>query len=125
MRGVAPALILIGPLWIYFGPIEEIDALRIDRGAPDDLATAQAMQTEARRIFERLGATVRLTADPAETRNIIDQSPETAADLSGKLKAFIPEAVARRPHNWQANQSIDLENDENIIKQLQALGYIE
>jgi arylsulfatase A-like enzyme len=66
-----------------------------------------------------------LAADPAETRNIIDQSSETAADLSGKLKAFIPEAIARRPHNWQANQSIDLENDENIIKQLQALGYIE
>ncbi len=32
-------------------------ALRLARGAPDDLATAQAMQTEARRIFERLGAT--------------------------------------------------------------------
>ncbi len=32
-------------------------ALRLDRGAPDDLATAQAMQTEAQRILERLGAT--------------------------------------------------------------------
>jgi hypothetical protein len=31
--------------------------LRLGHGAPDDLATAQAMQTEARRIFERLGAT--------------------------------------------------------------------
>jgi ATP/maltotriose-dependent transcriptional regulator MalT len=31
--------------------------LRLGRGAPGDLATAQAMQTEARRIFERLGAT--------------------------------------------------------------------
>lgn len=66
-----------------------------------------------------------LAADPAETRNIVHQSPETAAKLSGKLRAFIPEAVARRPSNWQGNQSLDLEHDENIIKQLQALGYIE
>ena len=32
-------------------------ALRLGRGAPDDLATAQGMQTKARRIFERLGVT--------------------------------------------------------------------
>lgn len=32
-------------------------ALRLGHGTPDDLATAQGMQTEARRIFERLGAT--------------------------------------------------------------------
>lgn len=32
-------------------------ALRLGRSAPNDLAAAQAMQTEARRIFERLGAT--------------------------------------------------------------------
>ena len=32
-------------------------ALRLTRGAPDDLETVQAMQMEAQRIFERLGAT--------------------------------------------------------------------
>lgn len=32
-------------------------ALRLDRSVPDDLTIAQAMQTEAQRIFERLSAT--------------------------------------------------------------------
>jgi hypothetical protein len=66
-----------------------------------------------------------LTADPLEAQNIIDQSSEKAAKLSGKLKTLILQAFARRPDSWQANQPLSLENDENILKQLQALGYIE
>jgi hypothetical protein len=37
----------------------------------------------------------------------------------------VAESIARQPNNWQANQSLDIENDENITRQLRALGYIE
>lgn len=66
-----------------------------------------------------------LATDPAEIHNIIDQAPEKAAKLSGKLKGFIPQAISRRPDSWQSHQGINFETDENIIKQLQALGYLE
>jgi arylsulfatase A-like enzyme len=66
-----------------------------------------------------------LSRDPVEKQNIIDQHPELASELSDKLKAFITRAIARQPANWHANQKLDVENDENISKQLRALGYIE
>jgi len=66
-----------------------------------------------------------LPADPAEAQNIADRQPDLAAGLSKKLKTFVAESIARRPNNWQANQSLDIENDENIARQLRALGYIE
>jgi hypothetical protein len=34
-------------------------------------------------------------------------------------------ALARRPDNWEANQIINLEEDENLRNQLRALGYID
>ncbi len=66
-----------------------------------------------------------LSADPAETINLSRQQPERAADLSKKLKQFVAQSIARQPQNWQANPSVDIENDENIARQLRALGYIE
>jgi uncharacterized sulfatase len=66
-----------------------------------------------------------LSADPAEAQSITDQHPDLAADMSKKLKTFVAESIARQPSNWQANQSLDIENDENITRQLRALGYIE
>jgi len=66
-----------------------------------------------------------LSADPAEIQNRIAHHPELAAKLSDKLRAFIAHAIARQPNNWQANQLVDIENDENIARQLRALGYID
>jgi arylsulfatase A-like enzyme len=66
-----------------------------------------------------------LSADPAEAHNLSGQYPDLAADMSKKLKTFVAESIARQPHNWQANQVVDFENDENITRQLRALGYIE
>ena len=35
------------------------------------------------------------------------------------------QALARRPDNWGATQTIDIEEDENLMNQLRSLGYIE
>lgn len=66
-----------------------------------------------------------LEADPAETQNLAPQQPELSAKLVGRLDAFMIKALARRPHNWGVNKSINLEEDENLLKQLRALGYID
>ena len=66
-----------------------------------------------------------LVDNPTETDNIIEQNSITAEKLSGKLKAFISHALARQPDSWHDGRTLDLDNDENILKQLRALGYIE
>lgn len=65
-----------------------------------------------------------LAINPAEDKNIIDRFPAKANALGTKLKSFITQALVRRPDSWRENQSLNL-NDENILKQLRALGYIE
>jgi uncharacterized sulfatase len=66
-----------------------------------------------------------LSTDPAEAHNIAGKQPVLAAGLSKKLKTFVAESIARQPNNWQANQPLDIDNDETITRQLRALGYIE
>jgi uncharacterized sulfatase len=66
-----------------------------------------------------------VAADPTESRDIIQQRPEQAAKLSAKLKSFVAQAVKRRPDTWQVGQTTHPEDDENIRKQLKALGYID
>ncbi len=66
-----------------------------------------------------------LQADPRELTDIISRETETAAKLSGRMDAFLAQAVARRPDTWQANRTLNLEDDENLLQQLKALGYIE
>jgi uncharacterized sulfatase len=66
-----------------------------------------------------------LAADPLELHDLSDHQPDLAAKLSGKLDAFMSQALARRPDTWQANRTLNLEEDENLLKQLRALGYIE
>ena len=64
-------------------------------------------------------------ADPAELHDLAQEQPEAVSKLVGKLDAFMRKALARRPDNWEVNQSINLEEDENLMKQLRALGYLE
>jgi uncharacterized sulfatase len=66
-----------------------------------------------------------LRSDPREENDLIAQQPEDAAKLAHKLEAFTQQALARRPDSWQATQTLRLEDDENLIKQLRGLGYIE
>jgi uncharacterized sulfatase len=66
-----------------------------------------------------------LVTDPGEKEDIIAGQPETAAKLKAKLDAFMARAIARRPDTWQAHQTLDLEEDENLLNQLRGLGYIE
>ena len=66
-----------------------------------------------------------LKQDPAELQNLFDDAPELANKLTGRLDAFMVQALARRPDNWQENQTINLEDDEQLLNQLRALGYIE
>lgn len=66
-----------------------------------------------------------LRVDPGETKNLINQKPDVAAKLSAKFKPFIQQAIERQPDSWQAGQVVELKNNEQIMKQLQALGYIE
>ena len=64
-------------------------------------------------------------ADPQETQDVVDQHRGVAVKLNGQLKTLIQQAITRRPNSWQANQTVNLDDDEQITKQLQALGYIE
>ena len=67
-----------------------------------------------------------LADNPAEDQNIINEYPHEAQELSNKLKSFVTQAIARQPDSWQNKQSLNnIENDESILKQLRALGYIE
>jgi uncharacterized sulfatase len=66
-----------------------------------------------------------LADDPAELDNLLERQPERATKLASKLDAFMVKALARRPDNWEANQIINLEEDENLRNQLRALGYID
>jgi arylsulfatase A-like enzyme len=82
-------------------------------------------QYKLARIEGRQDELFDLADDPAETQNIIEQHPAKAAKLADKLKAFMIQAIARQPDTWQANQVVDLETDENVVKQLRALGYLD
>jgi uncharacterized sulfatase len=65
-----------------------------------------------------------LATDPREENDLISQQPERAARLAGKLETGLARAAARRPESW-AMQTLSLEDDENLMKHLRALGYIE
>ncbi|MCB0193251.1 MAG: sulfatase-like hydrolase/transferase [Anaerolineae bacterium] len=62
--------------------------------------------------------------DPQETHNIADQKSELIATLTKKLSSFVQQAAERQPSSWQTKQTVNLD-DEQMIKQLQALGYLE
>jgi uncharacterized sulfatase len=66
-----------------------------------------------------------LATDPTEQHDLLAQQPEQATKLAGLLEAHLAKAASRRLDNWQANQSVNFEDDENLLKQLRALGYIE
>ncbi len=66
-----------------------------------------------------------LATDPLEENNIIHEHPQKASKLSYKLDSFMTRAVARRPENWQANKTLNIEDDETLRQQLRALGYLE
>ncbi len=65
-----------------------------------------------------------LNTDPHELNNLAAEIPTIAGKLAGKLDAFMSQAIARRPDTWQTNHSLELD-DENLMDQLRALGYIE
>jgi uncharacterized sulfatase len=62
--------------------------------------------------------------DPQETRNLITEHPNKAAQLQAALSSFVEEAKTRRPANWEEARKLSLD-DEEIAKRLRALGYIE
>ncbi|MCB0211103.1 MAG: sulfatase-like hydrolase/transferase [Anaerolineae bacterium] len=62
--------------------------------------------------------------DPQETYDIAAQQSQLTATLTKKLKTFVQEATERQPSSWQTKQTVNLD-DEQMIKQLQALGYLE
>lgn len=64
-----------------------------------------------------------IATDPVETVDIINQHPQQAADMSDKLHALIAQAIKRQLNNWQPTHTAI--EDENITKQLKALGYID
>ncbi|MEM7031090.1 MAG: sulfatase [Chloroflexota bacterium] len=66
-----------------------------------------------------------LSSDPEELHDLHETHADIAAKLVGKLDAFMVQALARRPDNWEAHQTINLEEDESLLQQLRALGYIE
>jgi uncharacterized sulfatase len=65
-----------------------------------------------------------LKTNAAETKNIIDHQPEIASRLAHHLKNFVAQAVARQPDTWSGTK-VSIDNDENILNHLRALGYIE
>jgi uncharacterized sulfatase len=66
-----------------------------------------------------------LGADPREENDLAAIQPERASQLAAKLESSIAKAAARRPESWPAAPTLNFEDDENLRKQLRALGYIE
>jgi uncharacterized sulfatase len=66
-----------------------------------------------------------LESDPLELKNRLPEAPEQAAKLTGKLDSFMVKALARRPDTWQANKTLNLEENETIARQLRSLGYMD
>lgn len=66
-----------------------------------------------------------LSKDPQELDDLIDTETKSAGKLASKLDTFMAHAIARRPDSWQTNHSLDIAEDENLMNQLRALGYIE
>ncbi|GAB4457286.1 MAG: sulfatase [Anaerolineae bacterium] len=66
-----------------------------------------------------------LQADPQEEIDLAATQPEQVAQLVSKLESSIAKAVARRPANWTTAPALNFDDDENLRKQLRALGYIE
>lgn len=64
-----------------------------------------------------------VAADPQELHDISDQQPEKINKLSNALKSFLTQALTRQPDSWQATQQVEL--DENVMRQLRALGYLD
>jgi uncharacterized sulfatase len=62
--------------------------------------------------------------DPGETKNLLEERPETVRELHGALTRFVEEAEGRRPVNWESARRVSLDDDE-ISQRLRALGYIE
>ena len=65
-----------------------------------------------------------LATDPGEIDNLTAQKPEVAAQLMNRFKPFLQRAIERQPATWQSGQ-LNLEENEQVTKQLRALGYIE
>ncbi|MEW5960577.1 MAG: sulfatase [Chloroflexota bacterium] len=76
------------------------------------------------RVEEQQDELFDLAVDPGEEQNVIEQYPERAARLSTELKTFVAQALARQPDSWY-NRTLNLAEDENVVRQLRALGYIE
>ena len=62
--------------------------------------------------------------DPGEVHNLLGEQPEHVAQLRNILSAFVQQAEARRPANWEASRKLSLD-DETLTERLRALGYIE
>jgi arylsulfatase A-like enzyme len=60
-----------------------------------------------------------LAADPAETRNLIDEQPEKAKELYAALETWL----ASFQHSAQDQETVEL--DESTIKKLEQLGYLQ
>jgi arylsulfatase A-like enzyme len=60
-----------------------------------------------------------LAADPAETRNLIDEQPEQAKELYAALETWL----ASFQHSAQDQETVEL--DESTIKKLEQLGYLQ
>lgn len=66
-----------------------------------------------------------LNEDPLELEDRLAQDPEKAKRFAAKLDSFMVRALARQPDTWQANKNLDLEENETIVQQLRALGYMD
>jgi arylsulfatase A-like enzyme len=91
-----------------------------------DLRRWAAFQNQHKlvRVEDKREELFNLATDPGEKENIIDRHPELAATLAASLKTFVSQAIQRQPDSW-SNQTLNLEEDENVTKQLRALGYID
>jgi hypothetical protein len=76
------------------------------------------------RVEDKQAELFDLATDPLEEKNVIDQHPELAASLAASLKTFVSLAIQQQPDSW-TNQTLNLEEDENVSRHLRALGYID
>lgn len=63
-----------------------------------------------------------LTADPAETRNVIRQHPEVAIGMRRELDRIVHQAA---PAESAAESTMDTEEQARLYEQLRSLGYVD
>ncbi len=91
------------------------------------LATRRAVVKDSHKLIQvsdRSDEMFDIGTDPLEMTNLIEEQTETTHALESELESF-SQVVKTQSEMMQAGGTVDLEADEQLVKRLRGLGYIE